>query len=84
MDPINLFGKSFPRANRRSNFLRRGRPPLNVMAEKKKGLVYHFAEREREKSREIGASDTLIYLIELDVEQRSTGIEIADFASLIQ
>lgn len=45
---------------------------------------YIILHREREKSREIGASDTLIYLIELDVEQRSTGIEIADFASLIQ
>ena len=51
MDPINLFGKSFPRANRRSNFLRRGRPPLNVMAEKKWRFGISFCrEREREIS----------------------------------
>ena len=51
MDPINLFGKSFPRANRRSNFLRRGRPQLNVMAEKKWRFGISFGrEREREIS----------------------------------
>lgn len=51
MDPINLFGKSFPRANRRSNFLRRGRPQLNVMAEKKWRFGISFCrEREREIS----------------------------------
>jgi hypothetical protein len=31
-DPTNLVGKSFPRVNRRSNFLQSGRPQPNAKA----------------------------------------------------